>query len=64
MTAHSLRIVQVFRVERTIILTVEAPDKQAAIDLQSESDSPAFDDPGWQAIWTLEDEQVEPAPNA
>lgn len=63
MTVHSLRIVQVFRVERTIILAVEAPDEQAAIDRQIEGDAPAFDDSGWRAIWTLENELVEPAPN-
>lgn len=63
MTAHGLRIAQVFRVERTIILTVAAPDEQAAIDRQSEGDSPAFDDPRWRASWTLEHELVEPAPN-
>jgi len=61
MTAHSLQIVQVFRVERTIILSVEAPDEQAAIDRQSEGDAPAFDDPRWRASWTLENELIEPA---
>ena len=63
MTAHTLQIVQVFRVERTIIISVEAPDEQVAIDRHSEGDSPAFDDPRWRATWTLENEMVEPAPN-
>ncbi|WIW89616.1 hypothetical protein K3M67_06570 [Sphingobium sp. V4] len=63
MTAYSLQIVQVFRVERTIVVTVEAPDEQTAIDWQSEGDAPAFDDPRWRASWTLENELVEPAPN-
>ncbi len=63
MTAHNLRIIQVFRVERAVILPVEAPDEQSAIDRQSEGDAPAFDDSRWQTTWILKNEQVEPAPN-
>lgn len=58
MTSHHIRIVQVFRVEREIVVSVEAPDSQAAIDIQSESDAPAFDDPRWRSSWSLENEAV------
>ncbi|WP_263588850.1 hypothetical protein [Sphingopyxis sp. GC21] len=58
MTSHDIRIIQVFRVEREIVVKVRAADAQAAIDLQSESDAPAFDDPGWRSSWTLENEEV------
>lgn len=58
MTAHQVRIVQVFRVEREIIVTVDAPDMQAAIDVQEESEAPGFDDLGWRSSWTLENEAV------
>lgn len=60
MTSHKVRIVQVFRVEREIIVAVDAPDMQTAIDVQEESDAPGFDDPGWQSSWTLENEAVTP----
>lgn len=58
MTAHDIRVVQVFRVEREIVITVEAPDVGTAIETQSESDAPAFDDPRWRSSWTLENEEV------
>lgn len=58
MTPHQVRIVQVFRVERQIIVAIDAPDIQTAIDIQAESEAPGFDDPGWQSSWTLENEAV------
>lgn len=58
MTFHQVRIVQVFRVEREIIVTVDAPDMQTAIDIQAENEAPGFDDPGWQSSWTLENEEI------
>lgn len=59
MTAHAIRIVQVFRVEREIVVTVDAAGEQAAVDLQSESDAPPFDDRRWRSSWSLENEHVE-----
>ena len=61
MTGHDIRIVQVFRVEREIVVKVDAADLQAAIDLQSESEAPDFDDPRWRSSWTLQNEDVETA---
>lgn len=63
MTSQNIRVVQVFRVEREIVLAVEAPDEQAAVEIQSESDAPAFDDPRWRSTWTLQNEEVEIAPD-
>lgn len=59
MTTHRLRIVQVFRVERQIIVEVEAPDPQSAIDHQMEEDAPHSNDPRWKSQWTIENEHIE-----
>ncbi|WP_336963692.1 hypothetical protein [Sphingobium aquiterrae] len=64
MTSHEIRIVQVFRVERAIVVSVDAPDCQTAIDIQSEGDVPSFADVRWGSLWTLENEQVEAAGRA
>jgi len=58
MISHDIRIVQTFRVEREIVIAVEARDLQTAIETQSESDAPAFDDPRWRSSGTLENEEV------
>lgn len=58
MTSYDIRVVQVFRVEREIIIAVEAPDVQTAIETQSESDAPVFDDPRWRSSWTFQNEEV------
>lgn len=58
MTSHKVRIVQVFRVEREIVVSIEAADLQAAIDMQSECNAPAFDNPRWRSTWSLENEAV------
>lgn len=60
MTSHAIRVVQVYRVEREIVVSRDAPDMQSAIDGQCVDDAPAFDDPRWRETWTLENEQVEP----
>ncbi len=62
MPSHTIRIVQVFRVEREIIIAVDAPDLHTAIELQSENSAPPFDDPRWRSSHTLENEQVDIAP--
>jgi hypothetical protein len=56
---HQVRITQVFRVERQIVVAVAAPDAAAAVELQSGDDAPSFDAPGWESAWTLENEQVD-----
>ena len=61
MTIHNIRVVQTFRVVREIVVSADAPDIQAAIDMQSETDAPAFDDPRWRSSWTLENELIEMA---
>lgn len=61
MKSHRIRIVQVFRVEREIVIDINAPDAKAAIEMQSENDAPAFDDPRWRSSWTLENEEVDAA---
>jgi hypothetical protein len=61
MTTHRLRIDQVFRVERAIIVEIEAPDPQSALDHQMEEDAPPPDHPRWTSQWTLENEDIEPA---
>lgn len=58
MTPHQVRIVQVFRVEREIIVAVDAPDIQTTIDIQEEREVSGFDDPGWRSSWTLENEEI------
>lgn len=45
MTSHKVRIVQVFRVEREIVVSVEAADLQAGIDMKSECNAPDFNNP-------------------
>jgi len=60
-TAHRIRIVQVYRVEREIVVELDAPDAQTAIDIKSAQDAPAFADRRWQSNWTLENEEVEAA---
>lgn len=61
MIFNNIRIVQVFRVEREIVISVEAQNLQMAIDKQSESEAPALDDPRWRSSWTLENEEVSAA---
>lgn len=61
MTTHRIRIAQVFRVEREILVDIEAASLFGAIELQSQGDGPAFGDPRWESRWSLENEGVDPA---
>ncbi len=61
MTTYPIKIIQVFRVEREIIVDVEAESEDDAVELQQEEDAPSVDDPGWKSPWTLENEEVYPA---
>lgn len=58
-----LRVTQVFRVEREILIEMDAEDELAAVEqVQSgETDIPEFDDPRWRTGWELQNEDVEPA---
>lgn len=58
-----IRVTQVFRVEREIVIEVDAEDELAAVDhVQSgETDIPGIDDPRWRAGWELQNEEAEPA---
>jgi hypothetical protein len=59
---HRIRITQVFRAERQIVISVRAPDVETAVETQSGDEAPAHDDPRWkESSRTLENEAVEPA---
>lgn len=47
-----VRIVQVFRVEREIIVETEFFE-------EDDIDTPSFDDPRWTSKWSLENEEQE-----
>lgn len=49
---------QVYRVERTILVEVDAEDEESAIEQQSLEAAPNFDDPGWKSEWDLQNEDV------
>lgn len=61
MSTHPVRIVQVFRVEREIVIDVEAASKDDAVEYQMEEDAPPSSDPRWKSEWTLQSEDVLPA---
>lgn len=58
-----VRVTQVFRVEREILIEVDAEDELSAVEqVQSgETDIPAFDDPRWRTGWELQNEEAETA---
>lgn len=61
MTIHRIRISQVTRVERSIVVEVEAETMEAAIEMTEESDSPS-NDAGWTVDRDeLQNEEVEAA---
>ena len=55
-----VKVTQVYRATRTIIVKVRAEDLESAIeDVRSGSeDVPNFDDPGWKTGWQLLSEEV------
>ena len=61
MAEFKVRVTQVFRVERSIVVTVEADNLAQALDQQGDADAPAFGDPGWEANWDLQNEEVNDA---
>lgn len=60
MATHKVEITQVFTVERTITIEVEASSAQFATEkvLSGSIDTPSFDDPKWQSTWNLTDESA------
>jgi len=62
MPKHKLLIVQVLRVERHIVVDVEADTLDAAIECQENDDAPPYEDPGWVGRVDLENETVEACP--
>jgi hypothetical protein len=62
MPMHKVRISQTTRVERSIVIDVEADTLADAVEKQSESEAPALDDPRWTVDSdSLEHEAVDPA---
>jgi len=62
MPTFNVRVRQVLRVDRFIILAIEADSLEDAIDLQSESDAPGEDDPRWVCVSDLMNEVCDAAP--
>ena len=58
MATFPVEIVQTYRVERRIIVDVEADDLQAALDKQAEEAAPDYDDKGWIESCDLQNEDV------
>lgn len=60
MAQHKIRLTQVFRVERTMIVEAAGEDPFDAADTNALADSPGFDDPRWNETWSLQSEEVAP----
>lgn len=56
---HRISIMQTYRVERRIVVEIEARDRDHACDLAGDGhiDVPAYADPRWVEIRTLEQEE-------
>jgi len=61
MTMHKVKIIQVFKVVREIVVDVDAESEFAAVDQQSISDAPDYADPRWTETRELMNEECEPA---
>jgi len=59
MPSFNVKVTQVYRVERSIVITRVADSIEEAVELQSEIEAPDYDDPGWREERTLENEEVE-----
>jgi len=58
MTIFRVRVTQVFRVEKWIVMEVEAATREEALEKFEEGESPCSSLPGWQASWDLQNEEV------
>lgn len=58
-----VKITQTCRVERLVVLDVNAPDIETARTMleNDELPLPMFDDPVWTSYWDLLEETIEPA---
>jgi hypothetical protein len=61
MIKHQVTITQVYRTVRSITIELEADTADVAVEQQAQDDAPAYDDPRWVELRTLQHEQVEPA---
>ncbi|AMK23247.1 hypothetical protein GG804_02000 [Sphingomonas histidinilytica] len=61
MATFKVRIVQIFRVEREVVMDVIAASEDEACELvdTGEADKPEWD--AWKDHWTLEGETAQPA---
>jgi hypothetical protein len=60
MAKFNVRVRQVYRVEREIIVTIEADTPEEALEDQAANESPDFNHPDWRTGWELENEEVHP----
>ena len=61
MQSFKVKVVQIFRVEREIIIDVMAVSSEAACELVDTGDVDKPDPSVWSDHWALEGEAVEPA---
>ncbi len=63
MTRHAVKIVQVFKATREIVVLLEADTLENALDLVASGsvDAQPFDHPDWSTSWDLQNEEVDPA---
>jgi hypothetical protein len=61
---HQIQITQEFHVTRKVVLEVDAPNVESALELVESGaiDTPQFDDPRWVSGWDLEIEKSAIAP--
>jgi hypothetical protein len=62
MQKFKVKIVQVFKATREVVVDVEAEDMERAVEaLESgDLDGPSFDDPRWKTGWDLQNEEITP----
>lgn len=60
MSEHTIKVVQVFKVTRTIYTGVEGQSRQDAISKIQDGfvDIPPFEDQEWKVEWELQNEEV------
>lgn len=59
MPTFRVRVTQVYRVDKSITVNVEADTAEGAIETCQSGEAPCFSLPGWQEYWELENETVE-----
>ncbi|AOH85575.1 hypothetical protein AWL63_18180 [Sphingomonas panacis] len=61
MASFKIKVVQIFRVEREVIMDVMAASEETACELMDTGEVDKPDPRAWKDHWTLESEMVEPA---